>query len=198
MRRFVPPPIKALDPSPVATGLETLAGGDPPEMGYAEGIVEGEARARAAAEHEMARLRAALDEKNCHDGVAGSLAQLLAARDADREAMERLMRGALTAALNALFPSLITHAAAGEIRALIEQAVSERAEDKITIRASAETIATVKSRGLPEGVDGRVTFVPAAKHPYGAADIAWTGGGMTFDPADLLRKVNDALSPIFF
>ena len=62
-------------------GLETLAGGDPPEMGYAEGIVEGEARARAAAEHEMARLRAALDEKNCHDGVAGSLAQLLAARD---------------------------------------------------------------------------------------------------------------------
>jgi flagellar biosynthesis/type III secretory pathway protein FliH len=207
MRRFVPPPIKAFDPSsaagdghmfgPVRNAAYDVGFEAGRREGHAAGFAAGEAQARAIGDVEIARLHAMLDEQIACNSVADALTQLLAARHDDLRLIEQEMRSAVAAALDILFPSLMAQAAGAEITALIDQALTARAFEEIRVRASVETIAAVTARGLPEAGSTRLTLVSDADHPSGAADIAWTGGGLTFDPAALLRTVTDAISPDF-
>ena len=207
MRRFVPPPIQAFDPSsgagdpdafgPVRNAAYGVGYDTGHRAGHAAGFAEGEAHARTVCDMEVARLRAMLDEQTACNSVADILTRLLAERDADRRQIEQEARSTVSVTLNTLFPSLMTLSAGSEIVALIDQALTARTAEGITVRASAETIGAITARGLPEAGSARVVLLPDAEHSFGAADIAWTGGGLTFDPATLLRRVTDAILPVF-
>ncbi len=207
MRRFIPPPIQAFDPSsgtgdpdifgPVRNAAYDVGYDTGRRAGHATGFAEGEAHARTVCGEEIARLRAMLDEQTACNSVADILTRLLAERDADRRQMEQEARSTVSVTLNTLFPSLMALSAGSEIVALIDQTLTARPAEGITVRASAETIAAIRARGLPEPGVARVELVQDAEHPFGAADIAWTGGGLTFDPAALLRRVTDAILPVF-
>ena len=205
MRRFIPPPIQAFDPSaraaePDAFGQERDAAYD---LGYAagqraghiEGFAEGEAQASADGARECARLQAALDERIGCDGVAGAVAQLLAVRDADRRKLEYDTRTAIAAALDVLFPPLMSLTVGAQVVALIEQALTARTGEMLSIRASPVTVAALTDRGIATGDPPRVVLLPAPDQPPGTADIFWTGGGLTFDAAALLRAVTELVSP---
>ncbi len=202
MRRFIPPPVQSLadgDPDAIGPAHNATyeAGFDAGKrVGRASGLAEGEALARAASSEEIAELRAMLDEKTSCNSVADALNQLLAARDADRQLLEQQVRATVSVALSTLFPSLMSQAIGSEVAALIDQALAARTLENITIRASAETIRAITTRGLPQAGWARVRLLPDS-NPSGAVDVAWTGGGMTFDPAALLRRVNEAISPLF-
>jgi hypothetical protein len=205
MRRFIPPPIQAFDLSAGAGEQDVLGPvrDAAHEVGYEAGhregriagLAEGEARALAVSGPEVARLQSLLDEQTACNSVAHALAQLLAARDADRRKLEMETRQAIAAALDVLFTSLMSLTIGAEIVALVEEALTARAPEEITVRASAETIAAVAARGIPDGGSTRVTLLPTADQPYGAVDIIWSGGGLTFDPTALLRKVAEFITP---
>jgi hypothetical protein len=207
MRRFVPPPIQAFDSSPWCEEPDTIGPVRDPvyasgydaglRAGRVAGFADGEAQARFAAASEMARLNAILDEQRACDSVAAGLNDLLASRQADRQQMRQEARSAIAAALDILFPTLMAQTVGAEIVALIDQALSARTAEAITIRASAETIAAIRFCGLSEQSSARVTLVPDPDQTFGAADIAWTGGGLTFDHAALLKTVTEAVSPVF-
>jgi hypothetical protein len=205
MRRFVPPPIQAFDPSAGATDPDAFgpvrdaayevgyeAGH---RAGHAAGLADGEAQALAANGREVARLQTMLDEQKACNSVADALAQLLAARDADRQQLERQTRTAVAAALDVLFPPLMSLTIGAELVALIDQALTARTSEEITVRVSAETIAAISACGIPDCGATRVTLLPTADQPRGVAEIAWSGGGLTFDPAALLHKVTALISP---
>ncbi len=207
MRRFVPPPIQAFDSSPWCEEPNTIGPVRDPayasgydagqRAGRIAGFADGEAQARFAAASEMARLNAMLDERRACNSVADILNDVLAARQADRQQMQQEARSAIAAALDLLFPTLMAQTAGSEIVALIDQALNARTSEALAVRASSETIAAIRSCGLSEQSSDRVTLLPDPDRPFGAAEIAWTGGGLTFDHAALLKNVTEAVSPVF-
>lgn len=206
MRRFVPPPIDAFDPfsavgdpnvyGPVRNAAYEAGFYAGSRAGRAAGLAEGEALSRVASTEEIDRLRVLLQEQTARNSVTDAITQLLAARDADRQLLEQHLRSAVSVAMATLFPSLMSMAIGYEIVALIDQALAARTPENITIRASAETIGAITARGLPQTGSSRVTLLPDANYSD-AIDVAWTGGGMTFDPAALLHSVNETISPFF-
>ncbi len=204
MRRFIPPPIRAFDPSssagdpdafgPVRNAAYEVGYDVGRREGHAAGLLEGEAGARADCNEEISRLSKMLEEQVACNSVADVLSQLLATRQADRRLIEQQSRSAVASAVEFLFPTIMAETAGSQIIALIDHALSERSPEELTVRACPATIEAVKSRGLPDAGATRVTLLPNATAPSGMADISWTGGGMTFDPAALLREVTEILS----
>ena len=203
IRRFVPPPIEALRPCAVPGEIDALgamrqagyqegfAAGQ--RSGHAEGFAEAEARTRAEWAKDTTEWRIKLDELTACNTISHGLAQLLAARSADYLTLARQTREAIGAALDLLFPALMAHAIGAEVLALIEQALTDRAPEEITVRASAETIAATSAQGIPSASSMRLRLRPTPDYPPYKADISWTGGGLLYEPEILLRKVTDVL-----
>jgi hypothetical protein len=126
--------------------------------------------------------------------VAESLRELLAARDEDQRALEATARGALAAALSTVFPTLLGLVAGREIAALLADTLTERATDTLTLRAHPATIAAVQAEGPALDAE-RLTMVPDPASAPGVAALAWSGGGVNFDPAALLDRVTAILRP---
>jgi hypothetical protein len=204
MRRFVPPAIESFDPA--LTGGEVDRAANARDAAYSEGFLagqragriegfaEGEAQARAGWDEEVSIWRARLDEVNACNSVSNGLAQLMMARDADRLAVDEGARAAIAASLEVLFPLLMAHSLGAELSDLIDKAVMARSKEEIVVRASAETIAAITAQGLPEGSAGRVKLRAIPDYPADKADIAWVGGGLTFDPDALLRRVTSMIA----
>ena len=201
MRLFVPPPVQSFaPPSPVeeTNQLDTarnvgfqegyLAG---QRAGHAEGVAEGERLARERFNQEAAELRETIETLSSCNTVAGALAQLMEARNADRRMLELDTRAAMITALEIIFPTLIMHGSGPELVALIGDALTTRAGEQISVLAAPETIEAIKAQGLPESETARLSLVEDPDMAAGEARIGWSGGGLNFDPTSLLQQITE-------
>ncbi|MFC4167953.1 FliH/SctL family protein [Teichococcus aestuarii] len=159
------------------------------EEGMARGRSEGEAASRALAEQAM---QAALATRGQQGAVAASeaLQALLKRRAEDRRQLDAELRAALVAALEAVFPVLLAHAAGGEVAALLAQALTERGTDTITLQAHPDTLSAAEQDGFPAGpLPDRIRLLPDPTMPPGQAEARWTNGGLLYDPAALMARV---------
>ncbi len=203
-RRFHPPPLAGFYASSEVDQTQTLA--QMREQGFAEGhirgvqkgyetgFMEGAAETRAALQPELDALRESSGNRERRVGVADALRRLLVARDADLATVERAAREAAVAALQAMFPTLLATAAGSEIAALLADALAERAPETLILRAHPDTLTTIAAETAKEREAGRLTPQPAPEMPFGSAEAAWAGGGITFDPAALLARVISVLT----
>ena len=204
-RRFVPPAITALGDGPDADFARTVAVAR--EEGFAEGRKAGfeagrqaglrEGRDAADAEHQANLLL--LQEKFARNqatlAVTTALDQVLAARASDLQALENATRAVMVAALRALFPTLLQQAAGPEIAALLADALTERAPEALALRAHPTTLHSVAAHDLPHGPTAPLTMLDDPTMSLGAAEITWSGGGLTVDLATLHERVVAILSP---
>lgn len=203
-RRFHPPPLAGFYASAEADHAQTLAEtrdrafaeghGAGLKQGYDAGFMEGAAEARAALQPELDALRESSGNRERRVGVADALRRVLAARDADLATVERASRELAAAALQALFPTLLATAAGAEIAAMLAEVLAERAPETLIVRAHPDTLATIAAETAAERDAGRLTPEPAPDMAFGAAEAAWNGGGITFDPAALLARVTAVLT----
>jgi hypothetical protein len=203
-RRFHPPPLAGFYASPEVDAAQTLA--DLREQGFAEGqsagrkqgyeagFMEGAAETRAALQPELDVLRESSGNRERRVGVADALRRVLAARDADLANVERASRELAAAALQALFPTLLATAAGAEIAAMLADVLAERAPETLILRAHPDTLATIAAETAVERETGRLTPEPVPDMAFGVAEAAWSGGGITFDPAALLARVAGVLA----
>ncbi len=104
-------------------------------------------------------------------------------------------RGKVAAtALQALFPTLLATAAGAEIAVMLADVLAERAPETLILRAHPDTLATIAAETADERDAGRLIPEPAPDMAFGAAEAAWNGGGITFDPAALLARVTAVLT----
>ncbi len=205
IRRFVPPAVAAFGDGPDAELAQTLA--QARDDGFAEGrevgqreghtagLREGEAAATAAHQIELAALQERFAKHQATLAVTTALEQVLDARSADRQTLEDATRIGIVAALRMLFPTLLEQTAGQEIAALLTEALTERAPEALTLRAHPDTLRVVVEQGLPSDHAAHLTMQADATLPFGTAEIAWTGGGLTFDPAALHARVVNILAP---
>jgi hypothetical protein len=203
-RRFLPPPLAGFYASSEVDEARTLA--DTRDQGFADGhtagqkqgyeagFMEGAAETRAALQPELDMLRESSGNRERRVGVADALRQVLAARDADLATVERASRELASAALQALFPTLLATAAGSEITAMLADVLAERAPETLILRAHPDTLATIASETAAERQAGRLTPEAVPDMPFGMAEAAWSGGGVTFDPAGLLARVTAVLA----
>jgi flagellar biosynthesis/type III secretory pathway protein FliH len=167
------------------------------QEGHAAGRLEGETQMRETLQAELAALRgeyAKLDQQNV---VSAALDRVLAARAADLAALDLATRTAIAAALRTLFPVLLACSQGMELEVLLQAALTERPDETLRLRAHPDTLAVVAgevSGGPPDTT--RVTLVADPSLAPGAAEIAWTGGGLTFDPANVLQQVVTLLGAV--
>jgi flagellar biosynthesis/type III secretory pathway protein FliH len=202
--RFRPPPLAGFYSAPDVDNTDALtearqegfAEGRTHGMreGHAAGLAEGVEKTRAALQPELDALRETSAKRDRRVGVADALRQVLAARDVDLAVLENAFREAAVAALQKLFPTLLASAAGTEIAALLADALTERTSETLMLRAHPETLATVAAETATERESGRVTVTVIPSMPFGAAEIAWIGGGITFDPVALLARVTSVLA----
>lgn len=203
-RRFRPPPLAGFYLSPDADHDRALA--ETRQQGFAEGHAqglleghevgraEGAAEARTVLEPELDGLRESCAKHEAYSAVTTALRQMLAARDTDLASLEQAVREMAAATLQTLFPALLSHAAGAEIAALFADALAERAPEVLTLRAHPDTLAAVADETAAERETGQLILTADAGRAFGTAEIAWTGGGVTFDPAALLARVMSVLT----
>ncbi len=162
--------------------------------GHAAGASEAAAATRDAMQPELDVLRETCAKQDARNAVYEAMRGLLAARHADLAALELDVRRVAAAALNTLFPTLLARAAGTGIAALLADALAERVPETLILRAHPETLAAVAAEIAAEREDGRLTLVPDPAQPFGTAEIAWSGGGISFDPAALLARVTSVLT----
>jgi hypothetical protein len=204
-RRFIPPSVEALGDGPGGDAARALTAARDAGFaegcelglreGHAAGFQAGEAAAQQVCQAAMAELRAEFARRDSGMRVAESLRELLAARDEDQRTLEATARAALAAALGTVFPTLLGLVAGREIAALLADTLAERTTDTLTLRAHPATIAAVQAEGLAAVDAERLTMVPDPTCAPGVAGLAWSGGGMHFDPAALLDRVTAILRP---
>ncbi len=205
MRPFIPPTLRSFelpataDPvdqhAPVRAEAYTDGYNAGLHDGHAAGMAEGQALVRASADAELARMRGLLDEQGARQAVAAALARLTGQRDSDLAAMAEAARTAMAEALQQVFPVFLRSAMGAEVATLVTEAAAARAPEQLTLRAAQATLDAVLAQDLPEAQRARITLVAVPDRPPGWAEIAWTGGGLTFDPDALLWQVSDILSP---
>jgi hypothetical protein len=203
-RRFRPPPLTGFYAAQEVDEAQTLAelrnqgfaDGHSAglKQGYEAGFMEGAAESRAALQPELDVLRESSGNRERRIGVADALRRVLGARDADLAAVERASREVTTAALQALFPTLLAAAAGAEIAVLLADVLAERAPERLILRAHPDTLATIAAETAAEREAGRLVPEPVPDMAFGVAEAAWNGGGITFDPASLLARVTSVLA----
>jgi hypothetical protein len=203
-RRFLPPPLAGFYALPEVDPAQTLV--ETREQGFAEGrntglkqgyetgFMEGAAETRAALQPELDALRETSGNRERRVGVAEALRRLLAARDADLATVEHATREVAAAALQTLFPTLLATAAGAEITAVLAEVLAERAPETLILRAHPDTLATIAAETAAEREAGRLTPEAVPELPFGAAEAAWSGGGIRFDPVALLARVTSVLT----
>jgi flagellar biosynthesis/type III secretory pathway protein FliH len=156
------------------------------EEGQRMGREEGVAAARAEAER---GLQAELERRGQRGAAAcaAALEVLLSRREADRRALDADLRAALAGALEAVFPALLARAAGGEVLAMVNAALDERAQEVLTLRAHPDTLSAAGADGL--AVPERLRLRPDPALPPGQAEVAWGEGGLLYDPAALQARV---------
>jgi flagellar biosynthesis/type III secretory pathway protein FliH len=205
IRPFIPPAIAALRPFMLLKSSVADSAEDPnpaSDAGFIEGHAcglregrlagqrESEARAREAFDAERAILVEKLAKLEAVESVSAAFDRLLATRDTTERALEDAARSVLVSALRTLFPVLLASAAGAELSALIGEALAVRAPGTLVLRANPGTLACLAS-AAPDGL--ALTADPSLDP--GAAELSWSGGGLSFDPAALLQRITTLLSP---
>jgi len=202
--RFRPPPLALFYASPDADHARALAAAR--DQGFAEGhaqglvdghgsgLAEGIAETRTAVQAELEALREICAKREAEGAVADALRRLLAGREADIAALEGAVRELAAVALRTLFPTLLDAAAGTEIARLLADTLADRAPEALTLRAHPGTLVAVAAETTGRH-DERIVLAPDPGMPPGTADVTWTGGGLTFDPAALLLRITTALAP---
>lgn len=204
-RRFIPPALAAFgNSSRPEVALELVRARDAGfaegsaaghAKGYAAGLADGEAKAREACAAELVRLEHRAASQVAVVAVARALDEISARHQADLRALDDASREAVVTALGTLFPLLSNTTAGAEIAALTVEALTARAPEMLTLRAAPETLAAVLAEGAADPDRQRLTLIPDDSCEPGAAALAWCGGGLTFDPPALLRRISALLAP---
>lgn len=154
-------------------------------QGHAEGLEAGRAEAEARLRTELAA-----EGRRGAAAAAAALEALLARREEDRRQLDAGLRAALTAALEAVFPSLLARAAGGEVAALVAAALTGRAPEAVLLRAHPDTLSAFEAEDfLGPAHPERVRLLPDPAMPPGQAEAAWGEGGLVYDPAALMARV---------
>lgn len=204
MRPFVPPSVftpgfGGANGNGIAARAEASGWARGREEGFAEGLTagraEGDAAARAELEPQLAELERKLSLRDAEAGLADTLRDVLAARNADRLEVDAACRAAMLAALRLIFPALLDKAPGQEIAALLQDSLVERPADTLVVRAQAQTLDRLREAlpSLPPGQAERVRLNADPAHPAHAAEIRWQSGGVTYDPSVLLGRIAAAL-----
>lgn len=204
-RRFIPPVVEVFGDGPLAEeareALRVREDGYAEgyrvgrDEGHAEGQREGARLAALAHEAELAALQARFSEQQSIHAVTDALERVLAARSSDMQSLNDGARAVVLAGLKALFPVLLASATGPELAALITDALTERHPESLTVRAHPDTLAHLASVLDSAAAAGRLTLRADPAIGPGAADIAWTHGGLSFDPTALLERVAAVLHP---
>jgi flagellar biosynthesis/type III secretory pathway protein FliH len=198
-RRFVPPAVAVFGSGADAELAQAVARAR--EEGFLEGRLhglqegtatgrqEGEAETREVMQQQLAELRAEYAKLDQQISVAAALDRVLAARSADLAALEHATRTAISAALQTLFPVLLARTAGQEIAALLHAALTERPTETLRLRAHPDTLDAIAddTNAMPDRA--RLAVAADSSLAPGTAELAWTGGGLTFDPDALLARV---------
>ncbi|CAH2605531.1 conserved protein of unknown function (plasmid) [Rhodovastum atsumiense] len=204
-RRFIPPAIAAFGEGPEAEQARALARAR--EDGFAEGRVRGQAeghaaglvegieRARAEAAVEIQALQRRCAETAAPGAVLAALQKVLRTQADDLAALEAASAAAVDAALACLFPVLLQSGAGAEVAAITRTALAERTPATLKLRAHPATLAATATELAAQTAAGHLILNPDANLPEGAAEISWTGGGLAFDPHELLLRVRATLRP---
>ena len=202
-RRFVPPPAAAFGQgaeAEQAQGLvrvrdEAYADGHAAGLtaGLEAGRQEGMAAAREECEAALAAARAEAARRDTETDLAAALERLDAAHAANLAALEAGMRLTLAAALRTLFPMLMAHAGGAELHRLIADTLAERAPETLMLRARPDTIAALTALPGWAGLAPRLTPRADDGLAPGAIEIAWSGGGLAYDPQALIECVSMAI-----
>lgn len=163
--------------------------------GQEQGFKDGEAAAREELEPRLAALEEALAERIRADSLADTLRSVLAARAEDQKRMDENCAAAIEAGLRLAFPTLIRAAEGREIAALLRQAIQERENDQLEVRAHPFTMERLRQamQDMPAAAWSTVRMKPMPEMDSGSAEISWLNGGMVYDPNLLLDKMSRAL-----
>lgn len=204
-RRFVPPAVAVLAESPDADFARAMAGAREEAFaegreaglkeGYAAGQREGHEVASAAYQTELAELEQKFAKQQAILTITTALEQVLAARAGDLRDLEDATRATIVEALRLIFPSLLEHSAGQEVAALVTAALTDRAAEQLVLRANPATLRLAAIDELPGEQAARLTMQEASDMALGAAEIVWTGGGLTLDPAALQARATAILLP---
>ena len=200
-RRFIPPAVASLDETAPASDPIAADGafGHGFQLGREEGLEAGrrEGLAAATAEHEpaIARLRRDLDAARRDTALAQAAERLLAQRESDLARLEAECRRTVAAAFRTLFPVLLAYDAGAEIAALTTDALALAPVAHLMLRAHPDTLAAPSLAALPPGLAARLDIRPDPGLAPGAAELAWDGGGLVFDPAALLAQALAVIEP---
>jgi hypothetical protein len=204
-RRFIPPPAAAFGQGVEAEQAQGLvrardeAYAEGHAAGLAAGLETGRQEGMAAVREECAaaleEARAEATRRTTETDLAAALERMGAARAADLTALEDGLRQTLSATLRSLFPVLMTHAAGMELQRLIADTLTERAPETLLLRAHPDALAHLTA--LPGWDELALRLTPRADDQLaaGAIEIAWTGGGLAYDPQALLERVSAAIDP---
>lgn len=199
IHRFVPPTVNSLQPDAeheAAAAIEAARANGLAEghaQGWSEGresgLREGEAKARQELLQPIAALEQDLAAARASRAASETLEQLLAARDADRAALEADCRCAIAAALRVLYPALLTQALGGEIAAVVTDALAVRQADRIVVRAHPHTLAAPLLRDISAAAPDRLALHWDDTIGLGAVEVVWANGGMVADWDALLARI---------
>jgi flagellar biosynthesis/type III secretory pathway protein FliH len=161
--------------------------------GLEEGLAQGRAEGAAEAAADAARVLEQAVAERAAQGAGAAVAalhRLLERRADDRRALDTDARAALFAALQAVLPALLAHAAGGEIAALLAELLVERGEDVILLAAHPDTLAAMQREGFPElqSQPARIRLLPEPAMPPGAAEASWVSGGVIHRPEALVAR----------
>jgi flagellar biosynthesis/type III secretory pathway protein FliH len=205
-RRFIPPSVATFLDGPLSDTARSIAAARDESYaeglangrreGHAAGLREGISQSQEARALEMANLENDFAKQHAVGCVLAAFEKLLAAQDTTRHTLERETLDVMIAALRALFPLLLARAQGAEIAALVCEALSEHRSERVSLRASPDTIGLVKAAGPGELDTSRLTLLPDPDMAPGSAVATWTGAGLSFDPAALLEQVTGVLSRI--
>ncbi len=203
-RRFRPPPLAGFYVAEGDDHNRALAEAREQgyAVGYAQGLLEGHeagaeeatAATREALRPELDGLRETCAQGEAHGAVADALRRLLAARQSDLASLELGVRQIVAVVIETLFPTLLATAIGTEITALVADALAERGAEVLTLRAHPDTLAATAAETATEVQDGRLVLAPDPTQPFGVAEVAWNGGGISFNPSALLTSVRSVLT----
>lgn len=205
LRPFLPPPLESL--APPASGAEGEAE-HPGEArrhhdqgyraGFAAGLERGHAEGHRAGFADGLRqageAASAEVERSRREGVGAlraGIAELLAGRAEDRAAQERDLRATLAASIALIAPALARRSLGAELEALVGEAMAQRGEAGVSLRAHPETLAA-----LPAGAAGPgLSLRPDPSMRKDTAEASWGRGGLVFSAEALAERLLAILAP---
>ena len=155
--------------------------------GYASGFIEGEAKARAESENEVA---------HAMEHFAANAGSLLAALQAESAVIRGEAASLALVAVRKLAPALIATRPQAEIEAVLRDCLTHlNREPHIVLRVSEKLVEQLKSvvdrMAMERGLSGRIILLGQSDVAEGDCVVEWADGGVVRSRADIETELNE-------